>query len=112
MIYPLIIIYLIKYYCKGILNNKGYSLKVRLGEWDTQKTDEFLPHEDYDVSQILIHPSFNSKNLWNDIAILRVDREIYFKPNIDSICLPSPNEVFEGQHCVTTGWGKNAYRKY
>jgi len=89
-----------------------YSLKVRLGEWDTQKTDEFLPHEDYDVTQVMLHPSFNSKNLWNDIALLRVDREIIFRPNVDSVCLPSPTEVFEGQHCVTTGWGKNAYRKY
>ena len=85
-------------------------LKVRLGEWDTQTTKEFLPHEDYEVVDIAIHPGYQNRSLWNDISVLTLDRKVDFKPNIDTICLPGADEVFDGQNCVTTGWGKNAYR--
>ena len=82
---------------------------VRLGEWDTQTTDEFLPHEDYKVKSIAIHPAFREGSLWNDVALLKLDRKVEFKPHIDSICLPNAKENYDTIECVTTGWGKNAY---
>lgn len=88
-----------------------YHLIVRLGEWDTQTTKEFLPHEDYKVVSIVIHPAFRKASLWNDIALLKLDRKVDFKPHIDSICLPNVQQSFDGTECVTTGWGKNAYSK-
>uniref|UniRef100_A0A1W7RA15 Serine proteinase n=1 Tax=Hadrurus spadix TaxID=141984 RepID=A0A1W7RA15_9SCOR len=87
-----------------------YPLKVRLGEYDTQKTDEFLAHDDYNVDQIFCHPQFRNNSLWNDMALLKLDRDVIFAPHIDSICLPTYEEVFEGQSCVVTGWGKDAYK--
>ena len=91
--------------------NKEYHLVVRLGEWDTQTTNEFLPHEDYKVVSIVVHPAFRNASLWNDIALLKLDRKVEFKPHIDSICLPNIKQTFDGMECVTTGWGKNAYSK-
>ncbi|XP_074594817.1 phenoloxidase-activating factor 2-like [Brevipalpus obovatus] len=88
-------------------DNPG-SLIVRLGEWDTNRMTEFMPHEDYPVAEVIIHPSFNPKNLHNDIAIVKLAREVTFKPNIDSVCLPQPGQSYDRQ-CVTTGWGKNSY---
>uniref|UniRef100_A0A224X8C3 Putative trypsin-like proteinase n=1 Tax=Megacormus gertschi TaxID=1843536 RepID=A0A224X8C3_9SCOR len=87
-----------------------YPLKIRLGEYDTQKTDEFLAHDDYNVEKIFCHPQFRNNSLWNDMALLRLDRDVIFAPHIDSICLPTYEEVFEGQSCVVTGWGKDAYK--
>ncbi|CAL1298490.1 unnamed protein product [Larinioides sclopetarius] len=87
-----------------------YPLKVRLGEWDTQTTTEFLAHEDYNVSKILVHPDFRNTSLWNDIALLRLEEPVLFAPHIDSICLPQYDEIFSGQNCVVTGWGKDAYK--
>lgn len=87
-----------------------FPLKVRLGEWDTQKTDEFLAHDDYNVEQIFTHPQFRNNSLWNDIGLLKLDRDVIFVPHIDSICLPTYEEIFEGQSCVVTGWGKDAYK--
>jgi len=84
---------------------------VRLGEWDTQSTSEFLPHEDFNVKSIVAHPSYRNSSLWNDIALLKLDRKVIYKPNIESVCLPSTKEIFDGMKCVTTGWGKNAYSK-
>ncbi|XP_013794271.1 chymotrypsinogen A-like [Limulus polyphemus] len=90
----------------------AFPLKVRLGEWDTQNTDEFLKHEDYEVEKIYIHSKYNHerKNLWDDIAILKLKVEVSFGPHIDTICLPNYQENFEGVQCVVTGWGKNAYK--
>ncbi|XP_076346888.1 uncharacterized protein LOC143245020 [Tachypleus tridentatus] len=92
--------------------NNQYILKVRLGEWDTQTTNEFLPHEDYGVKGIVIHPGYDHerKNLFNDLAIIKLDREVTFGRHIDTVCLPSFGENFVGQECVVTGWGKDAYR--
>lgn len=86
------------------------SLIVRLGEWDTNRMTEFMPHEDYPVAEVIIHPGFNPKNLHNDIAIVKLAKEVTFKPNIDTACLPQPGQTYDRQ-CVTTGWGKNSYRK-
>ncbi|KFM61859.1 Serine proteinase stubble, partial [Stegodyphus mimosarum] len=86
------------------------TLIVRLGEWDTQNTDEFLPHEDYDVSEIMIHPQYRSNNLFNDIAILKLNRDVVFRPHIDTACLPRDEDDFTGQDCIVTGWGTNAYK--
>ncbi|CAG2162038.1 unnamed protein product [Oppiella nova] len=91
-------------------HNSEYKLVVRLGEWDTQKTSEFLHHEDYKVENIVIHKAFRNGSLWNDVAILRLESEVQFKPHIDSVCLPSIQENFDSMQCVTTGWGKSAYR--
>ncbi|GFU07918.1 serine proteinase stubble, partial [Nephila pilipes] len=86
-----------------------YPLNVRLGEWDTQTKTEFLAHEDYKVSKIIVHPEFRNTSLWNDIALLRLEEPVLFAPHIDTVCLPQYDENFAGQNCVVTGWGKDAY---
>ncbi|GIY11093.1 phenoloxidase-activating factor 1 [Caerostris darwini] len=83
---------------------------VRLGEWDTQVKDEISPHEDFGVEEIMIHPGYRFTNLHNDIAVIRLNRTVVFKPHIDSACLPRDEDDFTGHNCVATGWGTNAYR--
>lgn len=104
-------------HCVSALKNSGYDsesssgLIVRLGEWDTQQESELISHEDYEVIKVFVHPEFMNQSLWNDIAILRLGTTVELKPNVNPVCLPSPTDQFEGQTCVTTGWGKNAYRE-
>lgn len=93
---------------KDFVNNPEI-LKVRLGEWDTQNDQEFLHHEDFNVVEIIVHQHFQSSNLWHDIALLKLASHVTFRPNIDAVCLPDPQEQHTGQECVTTGWGKTAY---
>lgn len=88
----------------------GSPLVVRLGEWDTKSNKEFYPHEDYEVSNIIIHPQFRNTSLWNDLAILELATPVQFRPHISPICLPRAGESYEGHECVVTGWGKNSYR--
>lgn len=48
------------------------SLRVRMGEWNAASTAQPLPPQEYFVTRIFVHPSFNAANLKNDVAILRL----------------------------------------
>jgi len=58
-------------------------LKVRLGEYDVSTTAEPLPHQEFNIADIKIHPNFNNATLVNDIALLRMDRPAKRRQNID-----------------------------
>ena len=49
-------------------------LKVRLGEYDVSTTAEPLKHEEFNISDIVIHPGFNNSTLVHDIALLRLEK--------------------------------------
>merc|ERR1712038_233761 len=84
-------------------------LKVRCGEWDTQSQNEPRAHQDRAVHQVDLHPEFNGRNLANDWALLYTREPFELQEHIDTICLPDPEEVFEGQDCFATGWGKDQF---
>jgi len=89
----------------------AYDLRVRLGEWDVNHDVEFFPYEERDVSNLHVHPEFYAGTLYNDVAILRMDRPVQ-APHISPACLPEPHTDFSGSRCWTTGWGKDAFGDY
>lgn len=86
-------------------------MKIRLGEWDVHREDEFYPYIEKNVDEIIVHPHFSPRNLANDVAILQIDSEIDFSqhPHISPICLTEPFEVLAGHRCYVSGWGKNSF---
>nr|AMO02567.1 serine protease 5 [Tityus serrulatus] len=83
---------------------------VRLGEWDVHRGDEFYPYKEKYVSNIIVHPHYFPGNFANDIALLKLDSPLDPKlPHITPACLPEPQELFVGQRCWVTGWGKSAF---
>uniref|UniRef100_A0A182YG35 Uncharacterized protein n=1 Tax=Anopheles stephensi TaxID=30069 RepID=A0A182YG35_ANOST len=85
------------------------TLKVRLGEWDAASTSEPLPVQEFNVARYFVHPSFNSANLRNDIAIIRLSGTVTLgtTPTIATACLPVTS--FVGSRCWVSGWGKNDF---
>lgn len=67
-------------------------LKVRLGEYDVSTTAEPLRHEEFNISNIVIHPGFNNSTLVHDIALLKLERPAKRKQNIDVVCMPKPGD--------------------
>jgi secreted trypsin-like serine protease len=59
----------------------------------------------------VVHEDYYMGALYNDIALVFLDEEVTFGPNIDTICLPPPNINFDGQRCVASGWGKDSFEK-
>merc|ERR1712037_223885 len=77
---------------------------------DVSTTAEPLPHEEFDISDIQIHPNFNNATLVNDIALLRLVRPARRKQNIDVVCVGRPQELLPERltDCVVTGWGRRS----
>nr|CAI5819317.1 unnamed protein product [Callosobruchus analis] len=84
-------------------------IKVRVGEWDTQSQSERLPHQERDVSSIIIHEDFNPMTVFNDVALLILKSPIKPAPHIGTICLPVQDQEIESSSCFVTGWGKDAF---
>ncbi|KAK8771571.1 hypothetical protein V5799_025185 [Amblyomma americanum] len=87
-----------------------HDIKIRLGEWDVNRDDEFYAHVEKQAAQVVIHPEFFPGNLNNDLALIRLDSPVDLNmPHIGAACLPEPRESFEGHRCWVTGWGKDAF---
>jgi len=85
-------------------------LKVRLGEYDVSTTAEPLPHQEFNISDIRIHPNFNNATLVNDLALLKLDRPARKRQNIDVVCIPEKEDSGDADedinNCFVTGWGR------
>merc|ERR1712193_204159 len=77
---------------------------------------EQFQHDDYTVVSIKIHQQFSENRLSNNMAILKVDRNIDLSKNhVNTACLPSCDEQFNfgfnngtGTRCWVAGWGKDS----
>ncbi|XP_030649819.1 serine protease 27-like, partial [Chanos chanos] len=105
------------HFCGGTLINKDWVLSasrcfrfytasdiiVYLGRRNQQESD---PNEvSRGVSQIIIHPDFNSATSENDIALLRLSSSVNFTDYIKPVCLAAENSTFyNGTDSWVTGW--------
>ena len=96
-------------HCAEKFRSEPGKLKVRCGEWDTQNQTEPRAHQDRAVQTLDIHPDFNDRNLANDWALLYTTEPFELQEHIDTVCLPEPEEQFDGQNCFATGWGKDQF---
>merc|ERR1712184_148109 len=96
-------------HCAAKFQQEPTKLKIRCGEWDTQNQTEPRPHQDRYVQALDIHPEFNPRNLANDWAVLYTAQNFDLQAHIDTVCLPEPEELFDGQSCFATGWGKDQF---
>ena len=87
------------------------SLKVRVGEWDTQTKNELFPHQDRIAKTTVIHPDYYAGALYNDIGLIFLDTPVDYAENVDAVCLPPQGAVFDHSQCFATGWGKDSYGK-
>lgn len=74
-------------------------MRVRLGEYILNAVSEPNPFVEIAVSAVRINTAFNSVNLQNGIAILKLATAVNFvaNPHIHPICLPAAGQVFNGQ---------------
>merc|ERR1712130_436092 len=96
-------------HCVAKLRQQPGTLKVRCGEWDTQRVSEPRAHQDRRIRTLDIHPEFNERNLANDWALLYTEEDFELEEHIDTVCLPQPDDIFDYQTCHATGWGKDQF---
>ncbi|XP_055849494.1 serine protease easter-like [Episyrphus balteatus] len=124
--------------CSGNLINNRYVLtvahcingipktwkpyRVRLGEWDTttdpdcdrdtQNNSEVCadPHVDVTIEKVTVHEKYNSslKSQPNNIALIRLSRNVDYTDFIRPICLPLKDTLkqstFDGNKMEVSGW--------
>ncbi|KAK7794496.1 hypothetical protein R5R35_004715 [Gryllus longicercus] len=87
-----------------ISSGKGIPKIVRLGERDLNTTDEINEHEDYKVAKAILHPEFENGVLYNDIALLRLAKDVAFTASIRPACLHTQKDI-QAQRTIISGWG-------
>lgn len=104
---------------KGIGNNR--LVNIRLGEHNLQTDPDCVTTEtgqicadsmqSFKPAEIVAHPEYivGSKEQYNDIALIRLDRKVAFSSYILPICLPGGNALtkkYEGAKMIVAGWGR------
>lgn len=78
---------------------------MRLGDLDLQSlTDDARP-QDFGVLQKIVHPSYHSPSQYNDIALIKLDRQVPFSAYIAPICLQTQKSL-PNTNFIATGWGQ------
>lgn len=78
------------------------TLKVRVGDHNTNSAES--SEQTRNVVAKYEHPQYNSRNVNNDMTLLKLDSPLDFNDNVQPICLRS-EEVNSGTDCLATGWG-------
>lgn len=79
-------------------------LTVRLGDHNIKSNSE-TRHIEKKVKRLVRHRGFDSRTLYNDVAILTLDSPVTFSRNVKPICLPTGNSQYAGQTATVIGWG-------
>jgi secreted trypsin-like serine protease len=80
-------------------------LTVRLGDYNIRINTE-VKHIERKVKRVVRHKGFDSRTLFNDIAILTLDQKVQFSRGVRPVCLPSPaSGLFNGKIGTVVGWG-------
>lgn len=99
------------------VNNIDMSLlRVRAGEYVIgSEENEAYSHQDRTVNAVHIHPNYNPKRLYNDMALLSVNEPFRYDAHINSICAPLAGSDFVAPNsykpfsCWASGWGKSNF---
>jgi trypsin len=69
---------------------------------DSQQTKLFR------VNQIVMHPSYVTRQLADDIALINLDGDVQWSDRVQPACLPNPDkDSFAGLLATVAGWGWN-----
>ena len=70
---------------------------------------EKYPHEDYPIQSKTVHESYNPATFQNDIALIKLQKEVVYKQHIIPVCLPPPMKKYIGKRATVIGWGRTAH---
>ncbi|KAH8260247.1 hypothetical protein KR026_007603 [Drosophila bipectinata] len=87
------------------------NLRLVAGEWDAAVELEPLPRQERTVVEVLLHSNYTTTPIVNNIALLLVDKDSPFQlsPNIQLICLPPPQMVYDFSQCYVSGWQRRDF---
>ncbi|XP_047474729.1 proclotting enzyme-like [Penaeus chinensis] len=106
-----------QYMCGGSLITDTHILSAaHCFEYDVQYIDVTLGMVDTRIvlagdlvrmqaTDFTVHAKYDSDNIYNDIAVVKLPRAVTFTDVIRPICLPTSADTMEGAVATATGWG-------
>ncbi|XP_049545249.1 collagen alpha-1(I) chain-like isoform X12 [Anopheles darlingi] len=94
-----------------VLDKNPQDITLRLGEWDTQTKNEMFDYQDRKAVEIVTHAEFYKGGLFNDVALVFLDKPAELMETVNTICLPPPDFNFDASRCFASGWGKDVFGK-
>uniref|UniRef100_A0A8D8VB12 Phenoloxidase-activating factor 2 n=2 Tax=Cacopsylla melanoneura TaxID=428564 RepID=A0A8D8VB12_9HEMI len=79
-------------------------LTVNLGDHNIKQKNE-VNHVERKIKRLVRHKSFDMRTLYNDVAILTMDKPVKYTDTIRAICLPRGRAGYEGKIATVIGWG-------
>ncbi|XP_054721106.1 clotting factor B-like [Uloborus diversus] len=61
------------------------------------------------IDNIIIHPDYNARQHYHDIAIIRLKEALHYSGSVRPICLPAGPKKLKGKDVTVTGWGDQDY---
>ncbi|XP_058448816.1 uncharacterized protein LOC131428788 [Malaya genurostris] len=87
---------------------------VRLGEYDITSDNDGANPVDIYVDRTFIHEQYNEKTIQNDVALIRLQRNVPLSDSIKPICLPVEEAIrsFDLTYYspFVAGWGTTTFR--
>ncbi|XP_055345336.1 serine protease 33-like [Paramacrobiotus metropolitanus] len=89
----------------GQLDPRAYL--IRVGEHSRQLTETF--EEDIAVIEVIMHPAYQRWDNDNDIAIVKLAKDVALRNEINTLCIPPANrEPLDNTQATVVGWGETA----
>ncbi|XP_066600686.1 venom serine protease 34-like [Prorops nasuta] len=91
-----------------VSNRNLAEMAIIVGEREISTGFEANDSNFYGVAEAIVYPKYNNKTLQNDIAILRVDRDIKFSHDVGAVCLPFRHSsgTFPGTRLDVLDWNE------
>lgn len=87
---------------------RGPARWVRLGDLDiSTDTDDAHP-EDFSVLEAIKHPDFRPPTVYNDIALIKLNKRVKFNRFIRPACLHTSTDT-DAPRYIVTGWGNTEF---
>ncbi|KAE8573468.1 ovochymase-1 [Halyomorpha halys] len=87
-----------------VLANNRFQYWVRLGDLDTSSDRDDSKPVNFRVIKKIIHPQYNDKHVYHDIALFELESEATLDNYIRPLCLQSSKEK-ESERFLASGWG-------
>ncbi|XP_055384409.1 transmembrane protease serine 9-like [Condylostylus longicornis] len=89
-------------------SSDGKPKYIRLGELNVDLHHDHDDPEDFDIAEIIPHPSYNKSSLYNDIALIKLDRDVEINRYKRPACLAKQKES-NTKKAIATGWGLTSW---